>query len=40
MDHCFLHRVADQKSRLKKSKPATFRTFGRSKVQKRYAVIN
>jgi len=40
MDHCFLHRIAEEKPHLKKFKPATFRTFepvrpptDRSKVQ-------
>jgi len=36
MDHCFLHRIAGGKPHLKKSKPAGFGTFERSKVQERY----
>ncbi len=40
MDHCFLHRIAGGKSRRKKFKPATFRTFGRSKVQEKYEAKN
>ncbi len=33
MDHCFLHRIAGGKLHRKKSKPAVFGTFERSKVQ-------
>jgi len=38
MDHCFLHRITGGKPHRKKSKPAVFGTFERSKVHERYAV--
>ncbi len=40
MDHCFLHRIAGGKPHRKKSKPAVFGTFERSKVQERCVILD